>query len=145
LADIHTKPSCNALNHSRQAMGLMSHLLQDQEVASRENLLTLDDGIVNAAIAYNWGFSHGRIDVATVARHAQVSRRTLDRRFRAVTGHSVLEEIQACRLSRAAKLLRNTRLPLKHIVHRAGFRSEEHCRVSFLRAFNMPPLSYRKG
>lgn len=87
---------------------------------------------------------HDIVDMPSMARKVSLARRTLDRRFKAATGRSVLEEIQFCRVTRAVKLLQETSLPIKHIVPRAGFRSDEHLRRAFQKAFGQSPLACRK-
>jgi len=84
------------------------------------------------------------VDVPAVARQVGLARRTLDRRFAAATGRTVLEEIQFCRVTRAAKLLQETTMPVKHIVQRAGFRSDEHLRLAFQKTFGKSPQAYRR-
>ena len=76
-----------------------------------------------ATLLYIWNFSHGYLDVPTVASKVGVARRTLDVRFRSASGRSVLEEIQHCRLTIAAMLLRETedhRRQARLLKHRSG-------------------------
>lgn len=143
LESVHRKPSSNSANFSRQAIGLLAHVLVDQPESSVRGTALMDDETVKAALEFIWNYSHGIVDVPAVAREVGLARRTLVRRFKAVTGRSVLEEIQLCRVSRAAKLLQETSMPIKHIVHRAGFRSDEHLRLSFQKAFGKSPQAFR--
>ena len=143
LESVHRKPSTNSANFSRKAIGLLSHILIDQPGSSAHSAAMVDDNIVKAAVEFIWNYSHDIVDVPAVARKVGIARRTLDRRFKTVTGRSVLDEIQFCRVSRAAKLLQETTMPIKHIVHRAGFRSDEHLRLSFQKAFGKSPQSFR--
>ncbi len=145
LACIHRNPSVNSANFSRQAIGLLSHFLVDQSGETVRGADTVEDEVVKIAVEYIWNYSHDIVDVPAVARKTGIARRTLDRRFKAATGRSVLEEIQYCRISRAAKLLQETAMPVKHIVHRAGFRSDEHLRLAFQKTFGKSPQAYRKG
>ena len=143
LASIHRHPATNSANFSRQAIGLLSHFLNDTPGgASRGS--PVPDELVRAAVEFIWNFSHDIVDVPAVARKVGIARRTLDRRFKAAMGHSVLEEIQLCRVTRAARLLQETEMPVKHIVQRAGFRSAEHLRLAFQKTFGKSPLAYRK-
>jgi transcriptional regulator GlxA family with amidase domain len=59
-------------------------------------------------------------------------------------GHSVLEEINACRLSRAKRLLTETDLPVKTVTHLAGFSSTERMRVVFVEREGVSPTTYRR-
>jgi hypothetical protein len=94
----------NSANFSRQATGLLSHFLEDKSGGAVRGRNEVQDEAVKAAVEYIWNFSHAIVDVPAVARKVGLARRTLDRRFAAATGHSVLEEIQFCRVTRAAAM-----------------------------------------
>jgi transcriptional regulator GlxA family with amidase domain len=85
------------------------------------------------------------LSVGDIARQLPVTRRTLDRRFVEATGHSVLEEINACRFSRAKRLLEETDEPVKTVAHLAGFSSTERMRVLFVEREGKSPSEYRKS
>jgi AraC-like DNA-binding protein len=103
-----------------------------------------DDPVVQRALEIIWTHSPFPTSVNDIARQLPVTRRTLDRRFADATGHSVLEEINACRLSRAKRLLTETDLPVKSVAHLAGFSSTERMRVLFVEREGVSPISYRK-
>jgi AraC-like DNA-binding protein len=103
-----------------------------------------DDPVVQRALEIIWTHSPFPTSVNDIARQLPVTRRTLDRRFADATGHSVLEEINACRLSRAKRLLTETDLPVKSVAHLAGFSSTERMRVLFVEREGVSPNSYRK-
>jgi AraC-like DNA-binding protein len=103
-----------------------------------------DDPIVQRALEIIWTHSPFPTSVNDIARQLPVTRRTLDRRFAEATGHSVLEEINACRLSRAKRLLTETNLPVKTVAHLAGFSSTERMRVLFVEREGISPISFRK-
>ncbi len=145
LASVHQHPSANSANFSRQAIGLLAHFLTDQPDRTVPGASEVRDRLVRAAVEYIWNYSHDIVDVPAVARQVGLARRTLDRRFKAETGRSVLAEIQFCRVSRAAKLLQETQVPVKQIVHLAGFRSGEHLRLAFQKAFGQSPQACRQA
>jgi transcriptional regulator GlxA family with amidase domain len=103
-----------------------------------------NDPIVQRALEIIWKQSPFPASVNDIARQLPVTRRTLDRRFVEATGHSVLEEINFCRLSRAKRLLTETDLPVKTVAHLAGFSSTERMRVLFVEREGVSPISYRK-
>jgi AraC-like DNA-binding protein len=103
-----------------------------------------DDPIVQRALEIIWTHGNCPMSVSDIARQLPVTRRTLDRRFVEATGHSVLEEINACRLSRAKRLLMETELPVKTVAHLAGFNSTERMRVLFVEREGSSPTEYRK-
>jgi AraC-like DNA-binding protein len=103
-----------------------------------------DDPIVQRALELIWTHSHFPMSVSDIARQLPVTRRTLDRRFVEATGHSVLDEINACRLSRAKRLLAETDLPVKTVARLAGFSSTERLRVTFVEREGTSPTIFRK-
>jgi transcriptional regulator GlxA family with amidase domain len=104
----------------------------------------VDDPVVQKALEIIWAHSTPPLSVGDIARQLPVTRRTLDRRFVEATGHSVLEEMNACRLSRAKRLLIETDLPVKTIAHVAGFTSTERMRVIFVEREGMSPTDFRR-
>jgi transcriptional regulator GlxA family with amidase domain len=104
----------------------------------------VDDPVVQKALEIIWSHSTPPLSVGDIARQLPVTRRTLDRRFVDATGHSVLEEMNTCRLSRAKRLLIETDLPVKRIAHVAGFTSTERMRVLFVEREGMSPTEFRR-
>lgn len=143
LESVHRSPSTNSANLSRQAIGLLAHILADKTEETAQGTTITSDKTVKAAVEHIWNFCHCDLNVADLARLVGTPRRTLDRRFLAETGHTVLQEIQLCRLRRATQLLIETNLPMKQIVHRAGFNSMEQMRISFLKNQGVSPGKVR--
>ena len=113
-------------------------------VVRSQSTLHRDDPIVHRAMEIIWTHGNCPMSVSDIARQLPVTRRTLDRRFVEATGHSVLDEINACRLSRAKRLLTETELPVKTVSHLAGFNSTERMRVLFVEREGTSPTIYRK-
>ncbi len=101
------------------------------------------DAIVNAGLHLIWNQSHRNLSVHDIARALGIQRRTLSRHFLSARGRNVLEELTACRLARAQRMLRETRLPVKRIAYAAGFSSPTHLAVVFRRELGTTPQQYR--
>ncbi|MGA2558005.1 MAG: substrate-binding domain-containing protein [Verrucomicrobiota bacterium] len=84
------------------------------------------------------------LPVDEVARAAGLSRRALERRFRAEMGHSILEEIRRLRTDRIARLLVESRLPIGHIADAMGFEDVRHFARYFRSSRQISPLAYRR-
>lgn len=80
-----------------------------------------------------------------VAEAVQLSRSTLDRRFRECIGRLVDEEIRRVRLTRAQELLARTELPLRVIARQAGYGSEQYLSAVMRSACGCTPGEYRFG
>lgn len=103
------------------------------------------DPVVAKAVELIWTQAHRNLSVGHIASQLPVTRRTLDRRFVGVMQHSVLEEIIACRLSRAKRLLVETKLPIRTVTRLSGFSSEERMRVTFQQRLGVSPSEYRES
>lgn len=94
----------------------------DWAVANLDEPLTLDD----------------------MARRAQISTRTLVRRFQAATGTTPLQWLLGQRVRRAQHLLEATNEPVERIASLAGFGTAANLRQHFTRAVGVPPVAYRR-
>ncbi len=135
----------NSRQFSWQAIGLLSHFLIDANAADQPRTTRSGDPVVDAAMDYIWSHSHNQIGVPDVARYTGINRRTLERRFKSVTGLTLLNEIHHCRLSRAALLLRETDAPVKYVIGRAGFPNYQRLRQTFQKHFGSSPENYRSN
>ena len=137
--------SRNSLQFSWQAIGLLSHFLTDLPFHPSPEKERTSDPIIDLAMDFIWSQSHNQIGVPEVVLHANVHRRLLERKFKAVTGSTILTAIQCCRIARAELLLRETDAPVKYIYGRAGFASYQHLRQAFKKHFHLSPEKYRLG
>ncbi len=85
------------------------------------------------------------IAVSDVAAHLRVSRRLAELRFRESRGHSLLEEIQRCRLERVRALLRETDLTISALGERCGYPTENHLKSLFKKRFGVTMRAYRQS
>ena len=85
------------------------------------------------------------IHVDDVARHLKVSRRLLDKRFREVTGKTVLSAIHAAQLENVRHLLLTTTLSISEIGTLYHFRSESQLKRLFKQAFGQTMSTYRNA
>ena len=84
------------------------------------------------------------IGVPDIVRHLRVSRRLAEARFRSTFQHSLLDEIQAVRMSHVEKLLRETDLPIKDVCAHCGHQTVTHLRRLFKARHGMTMQDYRQ-
>ena len=73
-----------------------------------------------------------------------LSRRTFSRRFRAATGFSPIEYVQALRAEEAKQLLETTVAPIDEIAEEIGYHDERAFRRVFRKRTGLSPSAYRK-
>jgi transcriptional regulator GlxA family with amidase domain len=82
--------------------------------------------------------------VASLARRAQLSTRTLARRFAAETGTTPQRWLASQRVSHARRLLEETGWGVDEIARICGFGSAALLRHHFRRAVGVTPMDYRR-
>lgn len=145
-----------AINNPAQHPPLLSALALSIITSAIEQAplsLTTDDApsdeadsvgeIVTAAMRLIWNHSHQRISVDLIAKQLGITRRTLERRFRDQGGRTVQQELIACRMQRAKRLLGQTHVPIKYVAFAAGFSSLSNLCKVFQRELGITPGQYR--
>jgi len=79
-----------------------------------------------------------------LARQANVSTRTLVRRFQTTTGTTPLQWLLAQRVRRAQHLLEVTDEPIERVASLAGFGTAANLRQHFTRLVGVAPMAYRR-
>ncbi len=96
------------------------------------------------ALEYIYTNAEERLDSASLAARFNVSRAKLDRDFRKYVGKSVHETVCDCKLSYAARLLRESKHTVGEIAEKCGFESEYYFYAFFKRNTGKTPMSYRR-
>jgi transcriptional regulator GlxA family with amidase domain len=84
------------------------------------------------------------LSLATLARRAATSTRTLSRRFREQTGTTPAHWVARARVRRAQHLLETTGQAVERIAELAGFASPATLRAQFQQALGTSPKAYRR-
>ena len=87
---------------------------------------------------YNKNFSY-----AELARHHGMSRRTLERRFKAATGDSPLSYQQRVRVENAKRMLESGHRSFEEITYMVGYEDSGSFRKVFVRQAGLRPNEYR--
>ena len=124
----------------------LEYLVEPAGVVTRRSTdaLVLKDPDVAAAVRFIRQHACDRIRVAHVVQAAEVSRSTLQSRFRVVMGRTIHTEIQRVQIARAKELVATTDLPLKQIAVRVGFKHVQYLTTLFRRHTGQTPAEYRK-
>ena len=90
-----------------------------------------------------WLNSQNPIGVPDIVKHAGVSRRLLELRFRKALDCTLQEELQRTRLKRVKTLLSETNLSVTAIAKACGFTSKSYLGKIFRRTFRTTMTRYR--
>lgn len=115
-------------------------------VVSRQSTdtLAIDDREVARAIHYIRMHSKKLIQVDDVVNATTIAKRTLQKRFRKILGHSIRDEIRHIRIEQAIQMLMETNMPISEIALALGFEGFEHISRYFRKEKGMSLSAYRK-
>ncbi len=117
-----------------------SHVVPRQST----DILAVEDASLAKALRFIRDHARSGLTVAAVARAAGLSRRVLEKRFRAFLKHSALEEIRRVRTDQIARMLVETELPVGQVAETLGFEDVQHVARYFRAGKGISPLAYRK-
>jgi LacI family transcriptional regulator len=107
------------------------------------DLLAVADAEVAAALKFIRESAAAPIGVQDVSNSVAISRRSLERRFKASLGRGVLSEILRVHIDRAKRLLAETDLPMPKVARDSGFPNATRLGIVFRRLEAMTPSDYR--
>ncbi|WP_225890808.1 AraC family transcriptional regulator [Streptomyces dioscori] len=123
---------------------LLMHVLRQwlQENGSADGPYT-DDPVVARALRHIHGAPHRNWTVAELSTAAEMSRTAFTRHFTRVLGKPPRDYLAGVRLSRAARLLRESDAPLATVARELGYSSEFAFGAAFRRAYGISPGRFR--
>lgn len=120
----------------RQRFAGATSLYEDSDSAEK-TFIEKASGIVDSNL------SHPDFEVEAFAKAIHLSRSTLNRKLKALTGHSPAAFIREARLQKAALLLRESDLSVAEISFEVGFADHSHFTARFKERFKYTPSHYR--
>ena len=78
------------------------------------------------------------------SREVSLSKSTLNRKMKVLTGQSINEFVQTMRMKKAAKLIKETSMNISEISYTVGYSDPYYFSRSFKKHFNVPPKLYRE-
>jgi LacI family transcriptional regulator len=119
---------------------------QPTHVITRQStdVMAMDDRMVAGALQFIRSHATDPIQVTDVVNALPISRRALQKRFQAVLGRTILEEIRHTRVGMVAQMLTETNLSVEQIALACGYPGIDHTSRSFGKIKHMSPLAYRR-
>jgi LacI family transcriptional regulator len=108
------------------------------------DVLAIDDPEVAAAVAWIRRNANRPISVPDILRAVPTYRQKLERRFRAVLGRTVMDEVRRAHVDLAKSLLMTTQLAMPEIATASGFSNATLLGIAFRRETGLKPSEYRR-
>ncbi len=121
-------------------------LVMPVQVVARQSTdtLAIEDADIAGVVRSIRRTATKKMTVAALLKGLPVRRRTLERRFRALVGHSMHDEIRNTRIARARVLLAESDLSMPAIAERCGFGNAERLSRVFREVLAMTPTAFRR-
>jgi LacI family transcriptional regulator len=121
-------------------------LIPPRKVVTRQStdVLAIEDEDIAGVLRFIRDKACTGIRMDDVLSAFPLSRSLLERRFKQCLGHSPHTEIRAVQIRKAAQLLDETDLPLKHIATQCGISHMEYLSYLFKKNFGQSPGSFRR-
>ncbi|MCH7228137.1 substrate-binding domain-containing protein [Haloferula sp. A504] len=149
------------LGHDRvgyRAAQLLDDLMRQRKLAEPQVMLppavlhprrstdhfAVADPLVSQALRFITEEGHRPIKVKDVVARVPASVRTLERRFRAVRGRAINDEIRRLRIERVRRLLVESDASLKEVAAECGFPNPQRLCEAFRREYGTSPGAYRE-
>ena len=108
------------------------------------DVVAIDDLLTAKAVRFIKQHACEGVDVADVARHCGISRRTMERTFSQFLGMSPHDQIVRTKVARAKQLLAETDYALDTIAEKSGLSHAAYLNVLFKREVGVTPGEFRK-
>jgi len=106
--------------------------------------LAVEDDVVATAVRLIHQRAPEGLTVDDIVQELNISRRLIERRFRAKLGSTPLEEIRRVRIERAKQLLAETDLDMAQVAQGAGFSEARRLSIVFKEQTGQSPSQYRR-
>ena len=122
-------------------------LLEPLGITTRQStdIFSCDDPKVRQVMRFIKENAVRGIQVSDVMRAVPIARRTLERRFKTMLGHSPAEEIRRTKIEKVRQLLTNTDMAMPEIADACGFTYAEHMIPLFAKYHHDTPAAFRRN
>lgn len=128
------------LNKNLRHQAVMSRTVSSEVQIKDEDA----DFIKRLSIDIEKHISESEYDLSALSEHLGMSKSTLNRRIKAVTGMTPLDFIRNIKIKQACQLLITTKLPVSEIAYKVGFTNPKYFTRCFKEETGMTPSDYFK-
>lgn len=140
------KKKNNELWSDSQELIKMRHYLGSEVAISEPEELQLDSMLLDKAVkCVEQNLLEPQFDVAALAQGMHMSRSTLTRKLRAITGKTPLEFIRQIKMKHAHQLLANPSTTITEVAANLGYLNRKYFTSCFKEEFGMTPSEYQKS
>ena len=112
---------------------------------SRLEVSSLDEQLIEQALKIvEENLGDPNFDISKLAGKLNMTRITLSRKIKGITGHSPLEFIRDIKMKYACQMLENPNMSVSEVIIAIGYRDHGHFTTTFKDMFGITPSEYQK-
>lgn len=134
----------NLLRLQRSLNKLYNNILIDKEISYESDSLPQRDFLKNTLVVIESNLGSQKFGVNELASKLNMSRSSLYKKIKFLTGKPIVEVIMEIRLKKALSLLCNSNERISEIAYKTGFNDPKYFRVCFKTRFGDAPKIYRE-
>lgn len=134
---------CRSRSYIMEILFLLDHIFYSESFKKETLAETLDEDFY-PILLYLYHNYDRKISINELTEHFHISKSTIAKRFQENVGESFLEHLNKLRISMAATMLRDTKLPVSEIMDRVGFTDSVHFLRTFKKYIQESPTAYRE-
>ncbi len=115
------------------------------EINSTETLSRDEQLIMKALEVVEANLSNPNFDVSTLASQLNMTRVTLYRKIKSLTGHTAIEFIRNIKMKHACRMLENPGMSVSEVITALGYNDHGHFTTTFKNIFGITPSEYQKS
>jgi LacI family transcriptional regulator len=115
------------------------------EQRASTDTLAIDDPHIAAALQYIRARPNHPLTIDQIVKQVPISKRTLERRFVDVVGHTIFNEIRMAQLNHVTRLLRETDWSIDQIARASAFRTAKRLGEVFRQTLGQSPTQCREA
>lgn len=135
---------CRCRSYLLELLFLIERVFMEPDRSSHTIIPGTDHQIHEIIIYLNTNYQ-SKITISELSKTFHINRTSLNERFRKETGFSVVTYLIKLRLNLAARMLRDSTVPIAEIVERIGFSDQTHFGRMFYKYYQMTPTEYRQN
>jgi YesN/AraC family two-component response regulator len=107
---------------------------------------SMDEQVIGKALKFvENNLSNPDLDVTVLADTLNMSRSTLTRKIKAITGQTPSDFIKNIKMQHARRMLENKTTTVSEVITALGYNDHKHFTTSFKETFGVTPSEYQKG
>lgn len=134
---------CRSRSYIMEVLFLIENVYIKNDLLEEFVMEEYDENI-KCILVYLFNNYNKKITISDLTKEFNINRTTLSKKFSDYVGESIVTYLNKLRITMAAIILRDTKLPITEIMERVGFSDSTHFLRTFKKYMSLTPKEYRE-